>query len=110
MITGNGTIDLRNETLNLLVQGKPKQFQIIRLNVPVTVQGALAHPMLGVKPGPAIIQAGLAAALGFLTPAALILPFVDADLAKNANCAALVASARTKSAPVKIPAKIPKRR
>jgi hypothetical protein len=107
LITGNGTIDLRNETINLAVQGKPKQFQLIRLNVPVTVQGALAHPTLGIKPGPAIMQAGLAAALGFLTPAALILPFVDADLAKNANCAALVASARTKSAPVKVPVKVP---
>lgn len=110
LITGSGYIDLRNETINFLVQGKPKQFQLIRLNVPVTVQGALAHPTLGIKPGPAIMQAGLAAALGFLTPAALILPFVDADLAKNANCAALVASARTKAAPVKVPAKLPKRR
>jgi hypothetical protein len=85
----------------LIASGKPKKFQLMRLNVPITVRGPLAHPVVGVKTGTAIAQVGIAAALGFLTPLAVILPFVDADLAKNANCAALVAQAGTRSAPVK---------
>jgi len=101
-VTGSGAIDLRRESINLTVAGKPKSFQLMRLNIPVTVTGALSHPTVGVKPGPAVMQAGLAAALGFLTPLAAILPFVDADLAKNANCTGLVAEARTQSAPVKV--------
>ncbi|HEX3664444.1 MAG TPA: AsmA family protein [Rhizomicrobium sp.] len=101
-VSGTGDIDLRDETLNLTVEGKPKHFQLLHLNVPVTVQGSLAHPIIGVKSGHAIAQAGIAAALGFLFPPAAILPFVDAGLAKNANCAALVAQAGTKSAPVKV--------
>jgi hypothetical protein len=101
-VSGTGDIDLRDETLNLTVEGKPKHFQLLHLNVPVTVRGSLAHPIIGVKSGHAIAQAGIAAALGFLFPPAAILPFVDAGLAKNANCAALVAQAGTKSAPVKV--------
>ncbi len=102
LVTGRGSIDLRSETMNLTVAGKPKSFQLLRLNVPVTVQGPLAHPVVGVKAGAAVAQAGIAAALGFLSPIAALLPFVDADLAKNANCSALVAEAAARGAPVKV--------
>ncbi|HEX9158912.1 MAG TPA: AsmA family protein [Rhizomicrobium sp.] len=102
LVTGSGRIDLRHETIDLGVAGKPKSFQLMHLNVPVTVTGALSHPTVGIKPGPAVMQAGFAAALGFLTPLAAILPFVDANLAKNANCTALVAGAGTEKAPVKV--------
>lgn len=102
VITGSGDIDLNNETINLTVTGKPKHFQLVRLDVPVTVKGALIHPTIGVKPGAAIVQAGISAVLGFLFPPAAILPFVDADLAKNANCAALVSAARATAAPVRV--------
>ncbi|HEY3639064.1 MAG TPA: AsmA family protein, partial [Rhizomicrobium sp.] len=101
-VQGAGDIDLRNETVNLTLSGKPKQFQLLHLNVPITVRGPVDHPTIGAKPGHAIAQAGLAAALGFLSPIAAILPFVDADLAKNANCTALVAQAASKAAPVKV--------
>jgi uncharacterized protein involved in outer membrane biogenesis len=102
LITGQGDIDLRNETMNLVVAGKPKSFQLVRLNVPVTVQGPISHPKLGVKVGTVVAQAGIAAALGFLTPLAAILPFVGADLAKNANCSGLLLQASTHSAAVKV--------
>jgi len=102
LVTGSGNIDLRRETINVTVAGKPKSFQLMRLNVPVTVTGALSHPTVGVKAGAAVMQAGLAIGLGFLTPLAAILPFVDVDIAKNANCTALVAQAGTQKAPVKV--------
>jgi uncharacterized protein involved in outer membrane biogenesis len=102
LVTGTGDVDLRHETMNMTIAGQPKHFQLLHLNVPVTIQGSIDHPALGVKPGHAIAQAGIAAALGLLFPPAAILPFVDAGLAKNANCTALVAQAGAKSAPVKV--------
>jgi uncharacterized protein involved in outer membrane biogenesis len=102
LVTGTGDVNLRDETMNITVAGKPKHFQLLHLNVPITVQGSIAHPAIGVKPGHAIAQAGIAAALGFIFPPVALLPFVDADLAKNANCTALVARAGTRSAPVKV--------
>jgi uncharacterized protein involved in outer membrane biogenesis len=101
--TGKGTIDLNAETLNLVLQGHPKRFQLIRIAAPITLSGHLKSPKIGVKSGSAPLQLlagiGLGAALG---PLAAILPFVDPGLAKNADCAGLVAEARAKGAPVRV--------
>src|SRR5262249_6912243 len=42
-IDGSGTINLRDETMDLKLQGKPKHFQLVRLRAPITVKGSLAH-------------------------------------------------------------------
>ena len=100
-VDGSGTINLRDETMNLQLQGKPKHFQLVRLRAPITVRGSLAHPELGVKAGAALGQGGLAAALAFLNPLASILAFIDPGLAKDANCGPLLATAKAQGAPVK---------
>jgi hypothetical protein len=72
------------------------------LALPVTVGGTLLRPKIGVEAGKAIGQGGVAVALAtLLTPLAVILPFVDSGLAKNANCAALIADGAAEGAPVK---------
>lgn len=100
-VDGSGTINLRDETMNLQLQGKPKHFQLVRLRAPITVRGSLAHPELGLKAGAALGQGGLAAALAFLNPLASILAFIDPGLAKDANCGPLLATAKAQGAPVK---------
>jgi uncharacterized protein involved in outer membrane biogenesis len=102
-LEGKGTINLRDETLDLSVQGKPKQFQFVRLRAPITVKGPMGHPALGVNAGPAVAQAGIAGVLGFLFPPASILAFLDPGLADDANCRPLLTEARAKGAPVKPP-------
>ncbi|MBV9541463.1 MAG: hypothetical protein JO167_09350 [Alphaproteobacteria bacterium] len=84
----------------MVVVGKPKEFRIGRIHAPITVTGSLAHPTVGIKAEQAILQGGLAAALGFLSPIAAILPFVDPGLAKDANCGGLTATAAAQGAPV----------
>jgi uncharacterized protein involved in outer membrane biogenesis len=100
-VDGTGHINLADETLDLRLQGAPKHFQIMRLRAPITVKGSLAHPAIGVEPGQAIAQGGLALALGFINPLASLLAFVDPGLAKDANCGPLLADAKAKGAPVK---------
>jgi uncharacterized protein involved in outer membrane biogenesis len=100
-LEGGGTINLRDETLDMQMQGKPKNFQLMRVRAPITISGSLAHPTLGVKAGAAVAQGGIAAALGFINPLAAILAFVDPGLAKDANCGPLLADAKAKGAPVK---------
>jgi uncharacterized protein involved in outer membrane biogenesis len=100
-IEGGGTINLRDETVNMRIQGKPKSFQLVRLRAPITLTGSLANPVLGVDAGKAVAQGGLAAALGFLSPLASIFAFIDPGLAKDANCGPLLADAKAKGAPVK---------
>lgn len=100
-IDAGGHINLADETLSLQLQGKPKKFQVVRLRAPITVTGAWAHPAIGIKATEAIAQGGMAAALGFLSPLAAILPFLDPGLAKDANCGPLLAQAKALGAPVK---------
>jgi uncharacterized protein involved in outer membrane biogenesis len=101
LATGEGTVDLRNERIDLAITGHPKKPQLIRVRAPITVRGPLDHPSIGVDAGNAIVQGGLAAGLAVvLSPLAAILPFVDPGLGKDADCGMLLAQARSKGAPV----------
>ncbi len=81
----------------------------MRLMAPITLQGPIRSPKLGVDKSKAAGQIGLAAAFGtLLTPIAAILPFVDPGLSEDADCGALLAEARQKGAPGKLSATTPK--
>ena len=100
-IETKGDLDLQDETLHMTVEGKPKEFRIGRLRAPITVDGPLAHPSVGVKPGGIIAQGAAAVVLGFLFPPAAILPFVDPGLEKDANCAGLLTEAKDQGTPIR---------
>ncbi|MBV9569899.1 MAG: AsmA family protein [Alphaproteobacteria bacterium] len=103
--TGNGYINLKNETLGVTLSGDAKSFRLLRLNAPITLTGSLTHPKVGVQASKALAQGGLAVALGSLiNPLASLIATIDPGLAKNANCGTLLAQAKQKGAPV------PKRR
>lgn len=102
-VTGSGSINMNDETLNLQFQGKPKQFRLIRINAPITVGGHLTNPAFGIKAGGALAQAGAGVALAaVVNPALAILPFINFSYAHDANCAGLVSVAREHGAPVKV--------
>jgi uncharacterized protein involved in outer membrane biogenesis len=95
LVTGQGNINLATEALNLSLRGEPKQVRLLRLRTPITLRGSLLQPKIGVDPGKLAAQTGGAVALGaLLTPVAAVLAFVDGGLAKDANCAALLAQAQ----------------
>ena len=104
--TGGGTINLKDEVLDLHIKGHPKEARLIRLRIPLEITGPFRNPHIGAEPGQAVGQAGLAAFVAtVLSPLAVILPFVDSGLAKDANCQALIAQAGSgKPAPVLKPA------
>lgn len=92
---GTGTIDLGSETLNLRIDGETKEARLVRLWSPIVVQGPLVAPRARVDSGSVAGQVGLGAALGALiNPLVALLPFVDPGLAEDANCGALISSAR----------------
>lgn len=102
LISGGGVINLDTETLSLQVKGRPKALRLVRLNAPITLAGPILSPKVGIQKGGVIAQGGAAIALGaVLTPLAVLLPFVDAGLAKDADCAALMNEGRAQGAPVK---------
>ena len=92
---GSGTIDLGAETMNLRIDGETKEARLIRLWAPITIEGPLTAPRIGVDGGAVAGQVGLGAAIAALVnPLAALLPFVDPGLAEDANCGALISSAR----------------
>ncbi|WP_420470231.1 AsmA family protein [Brevundimonas sp. FT23042] len=92
---GAGVIDLDAETMNLRIDGETKEARLVRLWSPIVVQGPLTAPRVGVDTGSVVGQTGLAGILGaVVNPLVALLPFVDPGLAEDANCGALIASAR----------------
>ncbi|WP_225910227.1 AsmA family protein [Brevundimonas pondensis] len=92
---GTGTIDLGAETLNLRLDGETKKPRLLRVWAPITVRGPLASPRLGVDASAVATQGGLVGALATLVnPVAALLGFIDPGLAEDADCGALIASAR----------------
>jgi AsmA family protein len=99
LANGSGTISLRDETMNLLIDGETKRPRLLRLWSPITIQGPIRAPKPGVKVGSIVAQGGIAAALGaIINPIAALLPFVDPGLAKDADCGALIAQAGSRGA------------
>ena len=94
LITGEGVVHLDSEALDLEFRGHPKHAQLLRVRAPILVRGTLANPSIDVQARHAVAQAAEAVALGVvLTPLAAVLAFVDPGLAKDADCAGLLAAA-----------------
>jgi uncharacterized protein involved in outer membrane biogenesis len=95
LITGTGDIHLDSEALDLVLRGHPKGLRLARLRSPLLVRGTLLRPSTGIQAGSTAAQTVEAVALGIvLTPLASVLAFVDPGLAKDADCATLVAAAK----------------
>jgi AsmA family protein len=94
LIRGEGSINLRDETLDIDIQGEPKEPRLIRVAAPISIEGRLRAPEVGVEAGDAVGQGGLALLASLVAPIAAVLPFVDVGLAEDANCASLLASGR----------------
>lgn len=94
LITGDGTIDMDSEALDLKLVGRPKHPRL-RVRAPLLVHGTLKHPTFSTDPKKPMAQAAGAIALGvLLTPVAAMLAFVDPGLAKDSDCGALLAEVR----------------
>ncbi len=102
LVTGKGEIDLGSERLDLMLNGQPKKWRLVRLKSPIVVRGTLLKPSIGVDAGKTLGQGGVAAGLGaLLGPVGAVLAFIDPGLAKDADCSALLNEAKDTQVPLK---------
>jgi AsmA family protein len=89
LIKGRGGVKLDSETIHLAVEGDPKKLRFTRVRSPITVDGTLSHPAVGLDAGKLAKQGAVATALGtLLTPAAALIAFIDPGRAKDKDCVA----------------------
>lgn len=99
-VTGKGTIDFRNQTLDYSLRTRAKHFSIGSLPGPIDITGKLASP--AIRPGAEqIARAGAAVGLGIvLTPLGALLPTIQFGIGKDNAC---VKATAEEQAPMHIP-------
>lgn len=93
LLTGDVGIDLQEETIAARLDAKPKDASIFSARIPITLNGKLKQPELGLDREKISSRGGAALALGtLLAPAAALLAFVDSGDAKDVDCRELIAT------------------
>jgi uncharacterized protein involved in outer membrane biogenesis len=94
LITVDGTVDMKQEKLDLNIHPRSKGLRIISLRSPLYVSGTFKHPDVGVNKGMLALRAGGAVALGLLAPVTAILPLINVDGEQKADCGNLLEEAK----------------
>jgi uncharacterized protein involved in outer membrane biogenesis len=90
LITGQGEIDLKAQTIDFQASSHSKNFSIGNLPTPIRVSGTLKHPSIGISIAPLAVRGGLAVALGFLAAPLAVLPTVELGVGDPHKCGELV--------------------
>jgi uncharacterized protein involved in outer membrane biogenesis len=95
-VTGEGTINLKNEKMDLKLEAHPKDPSLLSARTPVLIGGKLADPEFGIDPSQAVARGAAAVVLGaLLTPLAALLPMIELGLGEDSPCHKLVQQAQT---------------
>lgn len=94
-----GTVDLRDERMDLQITQNPKHLSIGALHAPIDITGTFKHPSVLPNPKALGVRLGIAAALGAVFPPAALLPTIQLGLGPHQTCGGLVAEANTVGAP-----------
>jgi uncharacterized protein involved in outer membrane biogenesis len=95
-VTGEGTINLKNEKMDLKLEAHPKDPSLLSARTPVTIGGSMADPKFGIDPKQAVARGAAAVVLGaLLTPLAALLPMIELGLGEDSPCHKLITQAQT---------------
>ncbi len=98
IVTGTGSINLKDESLLLELKPQPKDFSPLSLRVPLEIEGTLKDPQLRVKRSGLLVRGAVAATLALVFPPAAILGFIEPGLGKDSHCRALLSAMASSSA------------
>lgn len=89
-VTGEGTLQLGSEALNLRFKAEPKDSTPLSLRTPLRVEGTLKKPNVIIEKTNLAARGGAAIALAVAVPVAAILAFIEPGLGEDSNCAQLL--------------------
>lgn len=86
IIVGEGTVDLRNETLALTLRPRPKDRSLFVFRSPLLVRGTFLDPSLAPDPSRIGLRAAFALALGSIAPPVALLATIELGPGEDADC------------------------
>lgn len=97
LIDVDGTINLANEELDLILHPQTKGVRLLSLRAPLYVKGPFNKPKVSADMQTLAAKGGAAAVLAVVAPPlAAMLPLTQQQASRNVDCASLLASARVK--------------
>lgn len=91
MVTAEGTVDLGQRRLDLVLQVEPREGAGLTVVGPVAVTGSLTDPTVDAGAGPGVAKAAAGVALAaFATPLAGLLPLIDMGSGEATGCRAIL--------------------
>lgn len=93
-IDGEGSFDLKDESLDLTLKPHPKDRSILVLRAPIHIHGKFGRPTFAVDKQGLLKRGGAAVALGLLSPLAALVPLVETGGGENADCRQLLSEVR----------------
>jgi hypothetical protein len=94
VINIDGTVNLRDETLDLGVHPHTKGFRVITLRSPLYVKGTFKDPHVGVNAAALALRGGAVVGLGLINPLAALIPLLAPSNDKPLPCAQLLSQVR----------------
>ena len=92
-ISGDGTINLKDESIDLTLKPLPKDVSFLSARSPLFARGTFKNPTFKPDMGKIAARAGAAGVLGvFLTPLAAIIPLIETGPGKDSHCTELIAN------------------
>ena len=91
-IQGEGSIDFREEHLDIRLDAKPKRKSIFVARTPIHIEGPFAKPGYTLEAAPLLARGGAAVALSVINPLAAVLALVETGPGRDANCKQLMAT------------------
>ena len=86
IIVGEGTVDLRNETLAMTLRPRPKDRSLFVFRSPLLLRGTFADPSFSPDPARVGLRAAIALALGSIAPPAALLATIELGPGGDAEC------------------------
>lgn len=95
LLVGDVGINLKDEAIKARLDAKPKDNSLLSLQIPITINGTLKNPSIGLDQGKTANRSAIAVALGALiTPFASLLALVEKGDPEKTDCRALIEGVR----------------
>jgi len=86
IVVGEGTVSLRDETLDLTLRPRPKDRSLFAFRTPLRLTGTFADPSFRPDMARVGLRAAVALTLGSIAPPAALLATLDLGPGEDANC------------------------